>query len=349
MTQCTAVIVGIDVGDRYSQFCMLDGPSGARLEEGKLVTRPESLRSRFVEAPRMRVVIETGTHSAWIARLLRSLGHEVLVADARRLRFIYMADRKDDRIDARMLAQVGRLDPSLLHPVRTRSPEADRQLAVVRSRDVLVETRTKLVNSVRGQVKRTGARLPRTSTRAFAATVREHVPAELRPALEPLLDAIAETSAKIREYDHLVEALCSEHPATDRLRQVKGVGAVTALAFVLVIEDPSRFRKSREVGAYLGLTTRRDASGSIDRQLGITHAGDKLLRRLLVGSAHYVLGPFGPDTDLRRWGLTLASRGGANGKKRAVVAVARRLAVLLHRLWVSGAPYEPLRSKSAAA
>jgi len=288
-----------------------------------------------------------GTHSSWVARLLRALGHEVLVADARRLRFIYMSDRKDDRIDARMLAKVGRLDPTLLHPVRTRSAKSEIELAVLRSRDVLVEARTKLVNSVRGQVKRTGHRLPRISTDAFGRKAKEHVPDEIRAALDPLLAAIAEMTARIHDYDAQIEKVCEKHPETERLRQVAGVGPVTALAYVLVIEDPHRFAKSREVGAYLGLVPRRDASGQIDRQLRISKSGDALLRRLLVGAAHYVLGPFGPDTDLRRWGLAAASRGGDHGKKRSAVAVARRLAVLLHRLWVGGESYRPLRNDAA--
>lgn len=343
MARGTAVVVGIDVGDRFSQYCVADGQSGEILEEGRLMTRREGLQKHLGDAPPARVVIETGTHSAWIARLLRGMGHEVFVADARRLRFIYMSDRKDDRIDARMLAKVGRLDPSLLHPVRTRSPETDRALALVRSRDVLVEVRTKLVNSVRGQMKKMGYRVPSTSADAFANKARGCLPEELRAALEPLLDALTELTAKVRHYDSEVEAMCRERPETERLRQIAGVGPVTALTYALIIEDPHRFAKSRQVGPYIGLTARRDASGQSDRQLGITHAGDKLLRRLLVGAAQYILGPFGPETDLRRWGLQLASRGGSNGKKRAVVGVARRLAVLLHRLWVSGEPYRPLR------
>jgi len=349
MAKGITVIVGLDLSDRFSSYCVVDGPSGEILEEGKVMTRPESLQTHFWGAPAMRVVIETGTHSAWVARLLRGMGHEVLVADARRLRFIYLSERKDDEIDARMLAKVGRLDPSLLHPIRTRSAQTDRELAVLRSRDVLVEARTKLVNSVRGQVKRTGHRLPRLTTDAFAARAAEHLPDELRPILSPLLDAIAEITAKIRAYDVQVEELCRSRPETERLRQVKGVGPVTSLAYVLVIEDQCRFTKSRHVGPYLGLTSRRDASGESDPQLGITRAGDKLLRRLLVGSAHYILGPFGPDTDLRRWGLAHAARGGDRGKKRAVVAVARRLAVLLHRLWIGGENYRPLRAEPATA
>jgi transposase len=129
----------------------------------------------------------------------------------------------------------------------------------------------------------------------------------------------------------------------------KGVGPITALCFVLTIEDPARFAKSRSVGAYLGLRPKHRNSGEQQPQLRITKGWDRLLRRLLVSAAHYILGPFGPDTDLRRCGLRMAERGGKSAKKRAVVAVARRLAVLLHRLWVTGEEYEPLRRASAQA
>lgn len=344
MRECITTVVGIDLGDRFSQYCLMAAGSGEIVEEGRLLTREESLRDRFAAAPPMRVVIETGTHASWVARLVRSLGHEVLVASARHLRCIYEADQKDDRVDARMLAKVGRLDPSLLHPVRTRSQEVDLELAVLRARDVLVAARTKVMNSVRGLVKRTGQRLPRLSAESFAVKARPHVPNVLRDVLEPLLDSIAGMTSRIREYDAQVERLCGMHPETARLRQVAGVGPVTSLAFVLVIEDPHRFSRSREVGPYLGLVPRRDSSGSIDRQLRITKSGDRLMRRLLVGSAHYIIGPFGPDTDLARFGRKMAERGGKIGRKRAAVAVARRLGVLLHRLWVSGEVYRPLRT-----
>jgi transposase len=126
------------------------------------------------------------------------------------------------------------------------------------------------------------------------------------------------------------------------LRQVEGVGPLTALTFVLTLEDPYRFEKSRSVGAYLGLVPASDKSGDRDPQRRISKEGDEMLRKLLVGSAHYILGPFGGDSDLRRHGEKIASRGAKNAKKRAAVAVARKLAVLLHRLWVTGEVYDPL-------
>jgi transposase len=211
-----------------------------------------------------------------------------------------------------------------------------------------VRTRTLLVNHVRGAVKATGARLPACSTHSFATKATEHIPAALQEALAPILETIRTLGQQLRQFDAAIERVAANvHPETARLRAVPGIGALTALCYVLTLEDPSRFRSSRAVGSYLGLRPRRDQTGGSDPELRITRAGDPLLRRLLVGSAQYVLGPFGPDTDLRRWGLRLAARGGKNAKKRAVVAVARKLAVLLHHLWVTGAAYRPVRAVSA--
>jgi transposase len=161
--------------------------------------------------------------------------------------------------------------------------------------------------------------------------------------LLPLVQLAEGLSACIQGYDRRIEELASEkYGPTKLLRQVKGVGPITALAYVLTLEKPERFPKSRDVGPYLGLVPKQEDSGESQPQLGISKAGDRMLRKLLVGSAQYILGPFGPDTDLRRYGLRLCERGGKNAKKRAAVAVARKLAVLLHRLWVSGEVYEPL-------
>jgi transposase len=151
---------------------------------------------------------------------------------------------------------------------------------------------------------------------------------------------------EIKVFDQRIEKLASEkYMHTKLLRQVPGVGPVTALAYVLTLETPLRFAKSRDVGPYLGLVPKQEDSGDSQPQLGISKAGDRMVRKLLVGSAQFILGPFGPDTDLRRFGMKLCERGGKNAKKRAAVAVARKLAVLLHRLWASGEVYEPLGHK----
>jgi transposase len=337
---------GLDIGDRYSHLCLIDTESGEVVEEGRLRTSPEALRRRFASQERpMPIAIETGTHSPWVSRLLEECGHEVLVANARKLRLIYANRRKTDEVDAENLARLARLDPKLLYPVRHRGEDSQANMAMIRSRQALIGCRTQLVNHVRGAVKSFGARLPKCPARTFHKRAKEHIPEALRPALEPVLEQIASLTERIRDYERELESISEEHyPETALLRQVEGIGPLTALAFVLTLEDPYRFERSRSVGAYLGLVPARDQSGERDPQKRISKEGDQMLRKLLVGSAHYVLGPFGSDSDLRRHGEKIASRGGKNSKKRAAVAVARKLSVLLHSLWVSGEVYEPLRN-----
>jgi transposase len=337
---------GLDLGDKYSYLCLIDQESGEMVEEGRLRTNPEAFRRRFAsERPPMRIAIEAGTHSPWASRVLEGCGHEVLVANARKLRLIYANKRKTDEIDAENLARLARLDPKLLYPLKHRGEECQAHMALIRSRQVLVGCRTQLVNHVRGAVKSFGARLPKCPARSFHNKVSEHIPEALWPALGPILETIASLTQRIRDYERELETISMEHyPETELLRQVEGIGTLTALSFVLTLEDPYRFAKSRSVGAYLGLVPARDHSGDRDPQKRISKEGDEMLRKLLVGSAHYILGPFGSDSDLRRHGEKIATRGAKNAKKRAVVAVARKLAVLLHSLWVSGEVYEPLRN-----
>jgi transposase len=336
---------GLDLGDKYSYLCLIDTGSGEVIEEGRLRTTPEAIRRRFASERPLRIAIETGTHSPWVSRLLEECGHEVLVANARRLRLIYSNKRKTDEIDAENLARLARLDPKLLYPVRHRGEQSQAHMALIRSRQALVDCRTQLVNHVRGAVKSFGHRLPKCPARTFHKRVQEHIPEALLPALEPLLEQIASLTERIRDYDRRLVAISEEHyPETALLRQVEGIGPLTALTFVLTLEDPYRFEKSRSVGAYLGLVPATDRSGDSDPQKRISKEGDEMLRKLLVGSAHYVLGPFGSDSDLRRHGEKIASRGGKNAKKRAAVAVARKLSVLLHRLWVTAEVYDPLHN-----
>lgn len=338
-----AMTIGIDLGDKWSHFCVLD-PHGEIREEGRIATTVEAFSERFNTEVRYRIAIEVGTHSPWVQRLLRELGHEVFTGHARSVRLIHGSKDKDDRLDAERLARLARLDPKLLHPIQHRNSSTQADRAVIRSRDVMVESRTRLINHARGIVKAMGGRLPSCSAPCFPSRVRAEIPKELKPALSPVLEAIRVLTTRIRRFDRRIEDLASKrYPETSVLRQVTGVGSITALSFVLAIEDPKRFPRSRTVGAYLGLSPRRSQSGRKDPELGISKAGNHELRRLLVSSAQYILGPFGPDTDLRRWGLALAARGRKSAKKRAVVAVARRLAVLLHHLWISAEVYEPLR------
>ncbi len=347
MSSQPSVTVGIDLGDRYSHLCALDTKSGEVLEESRVPTNPRAFERRFAGREWMLVAIEAGTHSPWVSRILERSGHEVLVANARKLRLIYADGKKNDRLDAENLARLARLDPRLLSPIEHRGESAQAHLALVRSREALVGARTKLVNHARGVVKSFGARLPKCNTESFHDKVREQLPEALVPALEPILETIASLTARIRGYERALESLSEElYPETALLRQVGGVGPITALSFVLVLEDPARFGTSRSVGAYLGLAPGQHQSGESDPQQRISKRGDEMLRKLLVQGAHYLLGPFAPDSDLRRHGEKIASRGGKNAKRRAVVAVARKLSVLLHRLWVTGEAYEPLYNAS---
>jgi len=341
--------IGLDLGDRYSYFYTLDA-AGENIESGRVQTTRSALEKRLGSGEAARVVIEAGTHSPWVSRLLSQRGHEVLVANPRKLALITENESKDDPVDAELLARLGRVEPQLLSPIQHRGERAQADLAVIRARDAVVAARTQLVNHVRGAVKSWGGRLRSGSTRSFARHGGSQLPEALRPALEPLLEVLKRMTDQIEAHDRQIEATCRQsYPETELLRQVGGVGAVTSLAFVLTLEDPHRFSRSRSVGSFVGLRPAQDKSGAQDPELHITKAGDQLLRRLLVGSAQYILGPFGPDCDLRRWGLKLARRGRKNAKKRAVVAVARKLAVLLHRLWVNGEVYEPLRLAPPAA
>lgn len=341
--------VGLDLGDRFSHVVVLDG-EGQVVEEGRVATREAALRQRFSGCSPMRIALETGTHSPWVSRVLKDCGHEVVVANSRKLRLIYENPSKDDRVDALYLARMARVEPALLSPVEHRAETVQKDLALLRSRDALVSARTQLINHVRGLVKSVGSRLPACSSRSFPKKVSEKTPDSLRAGLLPVLDEIASLNDRIKQLERQLQILCNEsYPQTKLLRQVTGVGPITSLAFVLTLEAPQRFPKSRTVGAFLGLVPGRKQSGGSDPQRRITKQGDRCLRRLLVNAAHYILGRFGPDSDLRRFGVKIASRGGKNAKKRAIVAVARKLAVLLHHLWRSAEVYEPLYQENHGA
>jgi transposase len=270
---------GLDLGDKYSYLCLIDQHSGEVVEEGRLRTTPEAFRRRFAsEQPPMRIAIEVGTHSPWASRVLEECGHEVLVANARKLRLIYTNKRKTDEVDAQNLARLARVDPKLLYPLKHRSEDSQAHMAIVRSRQVLVGARTQLVNHVRGAVKSFGARLPKCPARSFHNRAPEHIPEALMPALGPTLEQIGSLTQRIGDYERELETIAKEHyPETELLRQVEGIGPLTALTFVLTVEDPYRFEKSRSVGAYLGLVPASDQSGDRDPQRRISKEGDEML------------------------------------------------------------------------
>jgi transposase len=341
--------IGLDLGDRWSWYCVLDEAGEVVLEQ-KVATTPKAMKEVFGGMPRSRLALETGTHSPWVSRVLSELGHEVIVAHARNVRLIGESRKKDDRLDARTLARLVRIDPQLLCPVKHRSAQAQADLMAIRARASLVRARTSLINAARGVTKSYGERLRGCNPRNMNPVKAQELSPELQAALGPLLGAIESLSERIVEYNERIEQIAKQsYPEVARLKQVKGVGTLIALTYVLTLEDAHRFGKSRDAGCYVGLQPGRRNSGQSEPQLHISKEGDPYLRTLLVQGAHHILGPFGADSDLRRWGLKLAERGGKNGKKRAVIAVARKLAVLLHRLWVSGEAYEPLRNQRQVA
>ena len=338
----TDVTIGLDLGDKRSQAVILDA-QGAVIEKISVATTKEGIAKAFAGYEGCRLVIEVGTHSPWVSRLLAKRGFEVIIANPRKVRLISASLHKTDMTDAENLARLGRADPELLSPIQHRGEEVQKHRALLKARDGLVRSRTMLINETRGLAKSLGVRLPKCSARVFDRRVTEALGEELFPGLQALLRTIGSLTQEVAALDEEVERLSKElYPEVAGLQQVKGVGPLTALWFVLTLEEPERFPKSRSVGAYLGLCPRQHSSGDYQPQLGITKSGDPALRRHLVQAAHYILGHHGPDSDLRRFGERMQERGGKNAKKRAVVAVARKLGVLLHHLWVTGEVYEPL-------
>lgn len=343
------ITIGMDLGDKTSRYCVLNGRCEV-IGEGRVATTKKGLNETFSAIPKCRVAIEVGAQSGWISRLLSGFGHEVIVANARELKAITGSSRKDDRMDAQMLARLARVDPQLLRPIRHRSEKAQQALTLIRVRAALIEARTALVNTARGLSKALGERLPSCDADQMGVEQMRGFPAELRQILAPLLRQVEALTKSIQEYNVSIEQIAgTEYPEVELLQQVSGVGTLIALTFVLTVEDRGRFQKSRDMGCYVGLRPKRSQSGESEPQLPITKEGDSYLRQLLVQGAQHILSIRGPDTDLQRWGRKLAGRGGKNAKKRAVIAVARKLAILLHRLWVTGEVYEPLRNSQAAA
>jgi transposase len=339
--------VGLDLGDRLSHYCILN-EAGEVVSQGRVATNGPSMQSLLGKMPASRIALEVGSHSPWVSRLLQAFGHEVIVANARKVRLIAEARHKNDRIDAEQLARLARVDPKLLAPIRHRGEPAQMDLAVIRARAELVSARTMLVNSARGLVKPLGKRLRKCDADQVGPQLGEGLGTEIEGWLKPLLESIAEMTERIRGYDRQIEEMAKRYPELRLLKQAYGVGTLIGITFLLTVEDPGRFRTSREVGPFLGLRPAQRDSGNRQPQLGISKEGDRLLRSLLVQAAHCILRKGAPESDLKIWGEGRMQRGGKNAKKRAVVAVARKLGVLLHRLWVTGEVYDPLYNRKTA-
>ena len=342
-----ALTVGLDLGDRYSRYCLLSEEDEV-IEEGRIQSTEASFRRHFEGEPRQRIALECGTHSPWVSRLLKVLGHQVIVANARKISAITASESKNDRNDAQLLARFAAHDPKLLSPVQHRSLERQQDLNLIQARSTLVRARAMIVNALRGLVKSAGGRLPACSTESLPVRGRASIPPALTAVALPLLEQITLLNRQIGSMDQQIETLAAKYPEIRLLRTAPGVGPVVAVAYVLTLDRPDA-AANRSAGAFLGLRPKQSQSGESDPQMRISKTGDGYLRSLLVQSAQYILGRFGPDSALRRWGLKLASTGGKRGKKRAIVAVARKLAVLLHSMWRSGEHFQPFPKTATAA
>ena len=298
--------IGLDLGDRTSHYCILN-EAGEVILEHSLPTTPKGIQQILSRIPRSRIALETGTHSPWVSRQLIQLGHEVIVAHARNVRLIGESSRKDDQMDARTLARLARIDPGLLGPVRHRSAKAQIHLDGDPRPEALVSARTSLVNAARGLAKSYGERLRKCGTGQVSRDLTAGLSQELRNALDPLLGEIESLNERIAEYDRRIEQIAKEvYPEVALLQQVKGVGTLIALTYVLTLDDPHRFRRSRDAGCFLGLRPGRRNSGMSEPQMHISKEGDGYLRTLMVQGAHYILGPFGRT---KTCGMGLARHG----------------------------------------
>ena len=343
LVEVPRVSYGLDVSKRKVDICAV-GADGKVLLRAEVPARPPDLQEWFAGAELGPVAIEMSTSAQWIAQLLRGLGFEVIIANPRSLRLIYADVKKSDAVDAEKLARLVRADRELLSPVLGHSEQVLQDLTVLGMREMFIRQRTRLVNWVRSKVELHGSRLPSCDAAVFYRKMWDKVPEELRGQLWPAFDMLTSLAEAIKSCDQQMREIAKRYPVVERLQQVDRVGPITAVMFVLLIEDPHRFKRSRDVASFFGLCPRSDQSGDSNPQLPISKRGNRTMRALLVQCAQQMLGPFGKDSDLRRYGLRLAARagGGRAAKKRAVIAVARKLAVLLHRLWVTNEDYVPV-------
>lgn len=331
---------GIDLHAEYSQICILD-EDGEVMETSRVRTSRRALE-RFFRRDRMRVVMEAGGSSPWVSRLLDSLGHEVVVCSPRRVRLIAESKLKNDKVDAEVLARLVRLDPEFLQPIQHRSEEAQLLRANLKVRSAMVEARTKWINTVRGLLRSFGYKVSGKAPHTFADRVdKMNLPDELRTVIEPLLKQLDLLTGEIMRRNEHVEEMVKDLPEVNHLRKIPGVGPIVATYFVLTIDDPQRFKNSRDVASFFGLRPSMRESASKSHYGRITKEGDPEMRRLLVQAAHACLRTKA-DSELKNWALELAER---KGRGKAAVALARKIAVLMHHLWITGEVYQATPSK----
>jgi transposase len=337
---------GIDIHTRKSNYCALD-ESGEEIGTANFLTTKKAFTHHFGKIDKAKIAIEAGAHSHWIAELLKELGHDVVVANPRRVGLIAKNREKDDQTDAELLARLVRTDPRLLHGTHTRSAENLILRGMIKSRSTLVECRTKLINSVRGIVKPFGIVIPRCNSEQFHEVAINYEPissGNVKAVIAAMLVQIGSLTKEIDFQTKAIEGIEFDDPTITRFKTVPGIGNLIALAYVAYIDDPNRFGRSEQVGKYLGLSSGRRFSGGGGHTLGITKEGDPQMRALMLQAA-YAFMRSKKDSELKQWTVQLMARKGGKdsreAKKKTATALARKLGVLLHRIWITGEKFEP--------
>lgn len=333
--------IGIDIGDKVNFICILN-ESGDILDKFEIDNNKEEMIEYFESIEKASIVIEAGSHSPWISRLLISIGHDVFTCNPRHLAAVSQNLQKSDQTDCEILARLLLTGKHLLKQVHHAKEDAMRDFLLIKSRRALVKSRTILINNSRGVVKSFGERIsPRLTADAFHKHAGETLKEDTLEKIEDLIEVIGKTTEQILKYEKSIKDLIKKkYPVAELLQSINGVGPLTSLAFILTIDDPNRFEKSRNVPVYLGLVPRRDQSGDKDKQLPITKAGSKLMRSLLLNCANYILSEKGEDNQIKRFGLKISGNGKSKARKnKAKVAVARKLCVIMHQIWITNKPF----------
>lgn len=337
-------IVGLDIGKRKAHACVTT-EDGTIVDEKSIVQRRDELAVFFSKYPKSRILIEASTSSEWVARYLTSLEHEVIVADPR-FRLMYAAGDKKiktDRRDARALAVALRV--GAFRRAHRKSDDARALALKVKLRAGLVRARTRLIQQVRAACEYEGVILEKCNTRYFTDIVlEERLPDVLANSLEPSILQIASLQEAIGAIDAEIEGVAETDAAVIRLKSVRGIGALTATAFRATLDDVERFKSAKEMTSFLGLVPSQNSSGDAQGRLGrITKTGDGLVRSYLVEAAHLIMSKRSPDTALKRWALRVAAR---RGKKKAAVALARKLARILFAMWRDGSEFDASKTNA---
>ena len=334
------LFAGLDVSMKETHVCVIDG-EGVVILETRTPTEPKAIAAALARAPGcQRVVLETGRMAPTLFHGLEALGVPVICIESRQayLALKSLATHKTDRNDARGLAQLART--GFFKPVHVKSLAAHAVRALILARKKLVGQRVTLENQIRGLAVVFGVRLPRGLSPAFAEQViggSEGVPG-LSAAMCGLLAARDAVLEAITAIDRDMRRLARASEACRRLMAIPGVGQLTALAFVAAIDEPERFRRSRDVGAYLGLVPRRYQSGEVDYTGSISKCGDRRVRTLLYEAANVLLTRYRGKLALKDWALDIGRR---STMRKARIALARRLAIIMHAMLRHGTEFNP--------